>query len=590
MKSGSGADRCYRFGAFRIDTLRRVLEQEGRLVPMPRKSAEILLLLLAEPGRLVTKEELFRSVWPEVVVEENSLAQAISALRKALGDEARGGDRAPRFVETVARHGYRFCGRTESEPAVSPSPLAALEAEPALPHPEPVLAVLPFRLLGSGGVDDELGLGLADALISRLACLSGLRLRSTAAVRRWAGGADVDPLAAGRELMADYVLDGHLRQLGNRLAVSAQLLRTDGGDLLWAERLGESLDDLLEMEDRLAERIAQALALGWRRDRPAWRRGTVDVAAYQLYWRGRQAANRMSADGHAQARAAFEAAIARDPLFALAYEGLAYADVMAVDLFVPSAVGFPRARKAAEQALVLDPGLALAHCALAGVAFWHDRDLRAAEAEIRAALALDPEGASTRRGAGWLLALAGRFEEAYGLFATGAAADPFDIEQVIFEAACLYSGRRFDEAMVLCRRGISFDPSNWLPQVLMGRCWEARGDLDEALSHFEVAARLDPTVPEIQADLGRALGLAGRAKEARVVLAGLGEPARFAFVPAFARAMVHLGLGEKDRCFAELEASLAERSWYVSWLRTVPALDPIRPDPRFADLQRRSGL
>ncbi len=588
MKSDSVADRRHRFEGFRIDTLRRVLERDGRLVAMPRKSAEILLLLLAKPGRLVTKEELFRGIWPDVVVEENSLAQAISALRKALGDEAR--DRAPRLIETVARHGYRFRGTVESEPLAAAGAAAGPARQAAEVSPAPVLAVLPFRLLAGGGADDELGLGLADALISRLANLSGLRLRSTAAVRRWATDSEVDPLAAGRELAADFVLDGHLRQVGGRLAVSAQLLRTDGGDVLWAERLGESLDDLLSVEDRLAERIAQALALGWRRDRPAWRRGTVDVGAYELYWRGRQAANRMSAEGHAQARAAFAAAVARDPFFAHAYEGLAYADVMAVDLFIPSTEGFPRARQAAEQALVLDPELALAHCALAGVAFWHDRDLRTAEREMRAALALDPDGASTRRGVGWLLALGGRFEEAYELVATGDAADPFDIEQVIFEAACLYAGRRFEEAMALCRRGISFDPANWLPEVLWGRCCEAQGRLAEAIRHFEAAARLEPAVAEVHADLGRALGLAGRVEEARAALAGLGEPGRFAFVPAFARAMVHLGLGEADRCFAELEASLAERSWYVSWLKTVPALDPIRSDPRFADLQRRSGL
>jgi DNA-binding winged helix-turn-helix (wHTH) protein/tetratricopeptide (TPR) repeat protein len=573
----------FRFGEFTLDTARRVLERDGRLVALPRKAVEILVVLLEERGRLVTKEELFRRVWPDVIVEENSLAQAVSALRKALRD----GAGTHRFVETVARHGYRFVGEAtiaplavEESPAIStPAPAAAV----------PVLAVLPFRFLAGAGDESYLELGLADALISRLAGHPDLRLRSTSAISRFTG-ADRDPLAAGRELAADYVVDGHLRQAGEHLAVSAQLLHVGDGDVLWAERSSERLEDLLGVEDRLAERIAQSLAAGWPAGRHPLRRVTRDGTAYRLYLKGRNAANRLSAASLATAREAFVQAIAHDPGFALAFEGLAYADLMALDLFVPSAEAIPRARTAATRALALDPSLALAHCALAGIALWHDRDLAAVEREIAAALRLDPQGVSTLRLVAWLLTLEGRSDKALPLLALAAEADPFDLEQRFYEISCFHFSRRFDDTLGAAASLLALDPGHWLAEVLTGRSLEALGRIDEACERFAAARALAPDVPEVVADLGRALALAGRPEEARALLSELAPGRAFPCTPAFNRALIHLGLRDFDACFAELEASLEERSWYVSWLPTAPVLDPLRDDPRFADLLRRSGL
>ncbi len=576
--------RRHRFAGLEIDTARRVLERDGKLVDLPRKSCEILLLLLAEPGRLVTKEMLFQKVWPDVLVEENNLAQAVSALRRAIGD-AKG---APRWIETVARHGYRFIGVPEEEAVAEtrPSPEASRsEFEPRLP----VLAVLPFRMLAGSADGTYLGIGLADALIARLSGFSGLRPRSTGAVRRFAE-TDFDPIDAGRELKADLVLDGHLRVVGDRLSVSAQLLSVESGDVLWAERLGERLDDFLAVEDRIAERIAYTLALRWRSDRPPWRRGTADPEAYRLYLRGRYAANRLTSKGYRDALAALAESTRRDPSFALAHEGVAYADLMALELFVSPAEAIPRARSAASRALALDPGLAVARAALAGVAFWHDRDRPAAERELDAAFALDPGCPSTLRLAAWFATLDGRFAEGFALLARAAEADPYDLEHHLYELSCSHFARRYERAIEAARRARGVDPDFWLAEVLVGRCHEALGDIDLALERFEAARRAEPDVAEIAADVGRALGLAGRRSEAEAVLAELETPGRYPHVAACHRALVHLGLGHRDRCLEELARSLEERSWYVSWFRTAPVLDPLRDDPRFAELRRLSGM
>jgi DNA-binding winged helix-turn-helix (wHTH) protein len=564
--------RDFRFAGFAIDSRRRVLEHEGRLLELPRKCSELLLALLAEPGRMWTKDELFGRVWPGVVVEENSLAQAVSTLRRALGDSAT----QPRFIETVARRGYRFIATLERVETLVAATTAA-DAGPAL-------AVLPLRFSGDGA-DDWLADALGDALIARFA-RAGLRVRGSGAVRRYAGR-DVDPGQAGRELGCTVVLDGELRRRGDALSLSVQLIRCDRGDVVYAERIGERVSDLVAIEERLAERVVAALVptLAAR----GARQPTRDAQAYHLYLRGRHAANQMSASRYREACAAFAAALERDPGFALAYEGIAYAEVMASELWQPAAIAMPKARAHAERALALDPGLGRAHCTLATIALMYDRDRIAMQAALDEALRLEPEGASTLRVAAWLRALDGHAGEARELTRRAALIDDLDLEHHLHSAAIDWITRRYDAALERLAHIRRIDSDHWLALVLAGRCHEAEGRLDAALAAYQRATALAPDAVEAHGDLGRVLAYRGDRDGAKAVLARL-DGGDFVCVPAFARAMVLLGLGELDACFAELERCLDERSWFATWFYTAPPLDPLREDARFLALRRRSGL
>ena len=258
----------FSFGPYRLDIRKRVLWRDGELVALAPKALDLLVALVEQAGDVVRKEDLLARVWPDVVVEEANLSVNVSALRKALGDRA---DGKP-WIQTVPRRGYRFAG----------TPRAAERA--ALP----ALAVLPFRVLGAKGDDEYLGVGMADALITRLSRTGRVVVRPTRAVLRFADLA-VDPREVGRELKVDAVLDGTVQRQGDRLRVTVQLVPLASSFSPWAERFDAPFTDVFAVQDTAAEQVARALALelGAAERGKLTRRHTNDLAAYQAYVKGR---------------------------------------------------------------------------------------------------------------------------------------------------------------------------------------------------------------------------------------------------------------------------------------------------------------
>lgn len=571
----------YRFGGFEIDDVARVLERDGEAVPVSRKATEALLLLIERAGGVVTKEELFERVWPDVVVDENNLSQCISALRRAVGDDSA----RPRFVATVPRRGFRFVAPVE----------AGEVSEAERGERPPVVAVLPFRVDPPESPLSALGEGLAEELTTRLAAEPGVRARPAASVRPFAGRPE-SPAEVGRRLGARYVLAGSVRASARRLRISAEWVRVADGVAVWSERFDEAIDDLFALEERLGERIARALPIakpGPAATRPpalALPPPSRDIETYLLYLRGRHFANQLTREGYDEAGAAFARAIARDPSYALAWEGLAYRELMGIDLFVPPNVAVESARRAARRALELDPASALASCALIGLAVFCDWDRAAAESGIDAVLAPGEPEVAVARELGWFLTLLGRFDEAIALFDRARERDPVALEQTMYHGAALYLARRYDEARRILAGTLDHWPDYWLAAALLGRCDEAEGDLAGAIGFYEAAVRSARGIAEPAGDLARALALAGRADDARQWLRRLAAPDPDVYVAPHARAQGWFGLGDLDRAFAELEAAFVERSWYLSWIRLMPTMDPYRRDPRFGALVRRVGL
>jgi len=544
----------YEFPPFRIDGAQRVLLRDGAPVALPRKAFDTLLILVAQQGSVVGKEDLMKAVWPDSFVEENNLNQCISAIRKALGDDSA----APRFIETVSGRGYRFLAKVRSS-----------ETAPRAPRS---LAILPLRPLGGNHEDDYLGAGIADSLITRLSNVRDLQVRPTSAVLKFLES-EVDPVDAGRALGVDAVLEGRIRKVNDRIRVTVQLVSVADGTTIWAEKFDDAFTGIFAVEDSISERVAEQLTnrLSTRERTAITRRPTGNSEAYRLYLSGRYASNRLTREDLGKGIELMRQAVALDPQYALGYAGLAYAFLSSADLILPSAEAFANAEAAARKALQIDPKLVDAITAIACVRWYRDRDAAGARHEFERAVALDPRNVLAHRLYGWCLVFMDAAEESQAQLDAADALDPLSDENDVYAVPALYYARRFDEAI----ERANAMREHWVKHITLGRTYEALGRLDEAIAAYERAHSADESIAEFLGDLGRALGLAGKTARAKKVLAQMKD------APPFTIANVYLGLGDYDRVFALFEEALAAHSWYMTWLTVSPTLDALRGDPRF---------
>ncbi len=484
----------YAFGPFLLDTRERRLLRDGKVVPLTLKAFDLLRVLVENQGHLLRKEELLAQVWPDAIVEENNLTVTIAALRKALDE----GPADRRYIETVPRRGYRFVA--DFHPSAEPAPAApsrrgraarplalaavvmALAAAAALAwlwrHSPPAgnapvrsMAVLPFRSLTNDG--EYLGLGMADALITRLGRTS-LLVRSTGAVQKYAVPG-LDPVAAGRELQVDSVLEGSIQTSGDQLRTTVRLLRVGDGSTLWAGTFDERLPDIFSVQDSISQRVVEALALQLteaQRSRLT-RRDTSDSEAYQLYLRGRFFWNKRTRDGFERGVASFRQAVAKDPAYALAYAGLADSHIgMTFYHYASPHAAMPLAREAAQKALEIDDSLAEAHASLAHVKTNYEWDWAEAERLSRKAIALEPDYATAHQWYGvHYLAPMGRLEEAIAETRRAQQLDPLSAVFNAFVGASLYFARRYDEAIDECRKTIDLHPDFGVAHWYLGRAY-----------------------------------------------------------------------------------------------------------------------
>ncbi len=493
----------YAFGAFLLDIRERRLLRDGEAVPLTLKAFDLLQVLVENQGHLLQKEELLRQVWPDAVVEENNLTVTISALRKALGE----GPTDREYIETVPRRGYRFvadlraigdsteAARSPQERRVRSFPVKAMvlaavtavavlvgvwkRAPPAATAvPVRSMAVLPFRSLTNDG--EHLGLGMADALITRLGSTKLLLVRSTGTVQKYTVPG-LDPVAAGRDLQVDSVLDGSIQTAGDRLRTTVRLLRVSDGSTLWAGTFDERLTDIFSVQDAISQRIAGALALELTEAQRSLltRRDTSDSEAYQLYLRGRFFWNKRSRDGFERGIAYFRQAVEKDPAYALAYSGLADSHIgMTYYHYAAPHSAMPLARTAALKALEIDASLAEAHASLAHVKANYEWDWAEAERLFSKAIALEPEYATAHQWFGMhFLAPMGRLEEAIAETRRAQQLDPLSAVFNAFVGATLYFARRHDEAIEECRKTVDLHPDFGVAHWYLGRAYLQKGRL-----------------------------------------------------------------------------------------------------------------
>ncbi len=485
---------------------------------------------------------------------------------------------------------HRFASIAEFGAALETSDAVRIGPDP--PARDRSIAVLPFVNTSADPENEYFSDGMTDELINTLAKVDGLRVASRASVFVHKGKAqDVRAIAA--MLGVSTVLDGTVRKSGDRLRITAQLSAADDGRLLWSERYDRKLDDVFAIQDEIAYTIVTTLRRRLLADiaDPAPHRYTANLRAYALYLKGRFCWNQRSREGLVDAIDYFEQAIAEDPDSALAYSGLSDAYALQVDYRgVPVTEGFERARLYARRALELDETLAEAHSSLGWVLYIHDWDWDAASVEFRRAIELNPRYATAHQWYSWLALVQGNAEQA---LAEGHAALELDRSSVSIRRSLgwtYYYLRRYDESARHLRHAIAMNPTSEENQRILGLVLMQQGEHADAERAFREAISLSEELAYATAGLGHLLATTGRRAEAEVLLAELEARARERYVSPVAFCILTLGLGDVDGSFLWLERAHEQRRGWLAYLDVEPLFDPIRSDPRFAEMRTRMKL
>ena len=604
----------YEFGPFRIDTTNRLLFRNGKPIPLKPKVVETLLVLIENSGRVLEKDELIQKLWPDTFVEEGNLTQNIYVLRKALSD----GPESEAYIETIPRRGYRFAVEVrkvnaENTAAVSTARrstrwiwlagfvLIGVAAVGLIWISQKVrsnssnvaiktLAILPFRPLTAGSGDNYIGQGMADALITKLSNSQQIAVRPTSAVLRYVDN-DRDPLAAGRALDVEAVLDGKVQREGERVRVTVQLLRVSDGASLWAEQYDEAFTNIFALQDSISAQAARSLTLQLTGNQTASMRKhyTENAKAYDSYLQGRYFFNKRNTAGFKKAIEHYDHALSIDSNYALAYAGLADCYIRLNDSGVPmTEEAVPHGRAAVMKALSIDDTLAEAHATLAFIKFRHDWDFAGADAEFKRSLQLDPNYSEAHQWYAFYLLAVGRPTEAEGEMKRAQELDPLSVSLNSNLALSLFFRHQFEQSVQQCRKTLEMEPTFTLARVTLGLNYEQQGLTKEAIAEFR---KLGETVDiATAAALGHALAKNGQTAEARIVLSDLREHAKQAYVPPYGMAILHAGLGEDSQALDWLERGLQDRSLRPLWLKLDPRLDTLRHQDRFIQLVRKMGL
>lgn len=574
------AAEAYRFGPFLLEVRERRLWRAGERVQLTPRALDTLLLLVSRGGSLVPREELLAAVWSGTVVEESNLTHTVWLLRSALGD---------RFIETVPKTGYRFAAAVESVASASAGPLAgsthgeAPESADALPRS---LAILPLKALSTFDHSLELCQGVADLLITRLSTLPDVVVRPLRAVL--AAARDEDPLVTARALGSEAVVDASLQRAGSRVRVNARLLRVSDGNALVAETFDAEWGDLFAVQDRLAARIADALAprLDPKIRARLAHRTTRDSLAMELYLQGRYSWERRTTEAVDRALDFYRRALDRDSEFALAWAAKADAyGVLPMTSDRRPLDCLAKARDAIRRALAIDTDLAEAHSAAGLIAFWYDWDWAAAEISLNLALAASPSLVHARLFHAHLMSNTGRHDEARVGIDQALAIDPSSPILNALKGMMLVHARRYDDALAQFDSTLAGGEDNWVALLNRGKLHLVLERYDDADEDLLRAAELSGGSAQALSMLTVVAARRGDAAEARRRFATLAARAAERWIPPTDRVIARAACGDPDAT-AGLAEAVAERDPRLAFLGVDPKWDALARDPRVVALRR----
>jgi len=627
-----------RFRDFTLDVRSYQLRRAGRPVRLERRPMDLLLLLVERRPDLVTHHEIADRLWgKDVFVDvETGIHGAIRKVRQALRDSP---DR-PVFVETVPARGYRFIAPVEvdADESVASAEAAAKPSVPSLPPAIPAadtgpvtidrrfrrariwtaalavlvvigflawkvfdagesrvtLAVMPSENLSgdadrgylADGLTEEMGVALDKLDPRRVSVLGRSSVRGYNRTTK-------SPSEIGRELGADYLVESSIRADAGRLRITAKLIRARDQVQVWSESFDREPAGILALQQELSAAIANQISVQLSAGTldALSRRQTRNAEAYDLYLRGQNFANQRTPATTAKAIEYFTRATTLDPNYALAWSGIAFAHAASsINGDAPPLEMRPRARDAASRALSADPTLAEAHLVQGYVDWMFEWNWPAAEANLRHAVELNPRLEVAHRVLGHVLSQMGQHREAAPWMRRARELDPRFAMAFAMSAQVAFQARDYPQAIDFARQAIALDDELWIGYMERGQALERTGQDDLALEALNTAARFSAGNSKGLSLKGYILAKIGREQEARDVLAALDAASRKTYVPPYALALIHAGLGDRDAALASLERAYAARDVHLIFLPVDPKWDPYRNDRAFVDLLARCGF
>jgi TolB-like protein/DNA-binding winged helix-turn-helix (wHTH) protein/Tfp pilus assembly protein PilF len=657
MKQSTLSANSVRFGVYEFDLRSGELRKHGIRIKLQEQPCQILAILLEHRGGMVTREELHRRLWPSdtFVDFDHSLNTAVMRLREVLGDSPENPRfietlprRGYRFVAPVEERPASLSETTQTqtgEAGVSQSVLAKddptlLPFSPELPataakavgrvsRPMAMagavfllgivlagglgarylrkssfvaapaaqitsLVVLPFENLSADKDQAYFADGMTDELIAHLAKIRSLRIISRTSSMEYKGTHKTLSQIA-RDLNVDAVVEGTVLRSGDRVRITAELVQTATDRHLWAESYESQLGDILTLQSHVASAIVNEIRIKLTPEDQVRLASTrpVSTQSYDNYLKGRYYWNKRSQEGLTKAINYYQAAIEKDPHYALAYAGLAdcYSIIgSAIVGTVPAADVAPKARAAALKSLELDSTLAEAHTSLATVRFNYDWDWNSAASGFRRAVELNPSYATAYQRNSLYLMSMGRTSESVAEMNRAHELDPLSISTNFSLGWRFYMAREYDQAIEQLRNTIDMDPIFVLPHLVLGQAYEQKKAFDQAISELRRAADISQNSPPVLAALARTYAVSGKTTEARNLLDQLMQQAKKQYVSPFYVAVVYAGLGENDKAMDWLEKAYRDHSNAIVFLKVDPQLDTLRSNPRFHELQRKLRL
>ena len=454
------------------------------------------------------------------------------------------------------------------------------------------IAVLPFENNSNDTEAEYISDGIAESIINSLTRLPNIKVIPRSIAFRYRDRA-ADPQKVGEELRVSAVLTGRIVRRGDNLNVSVELDDVRHGKQLWGEQYSRKLADLLAVQSEISNEISQRLRshLSGEDRKQLTKASTKNPEAYQLYLKGNYYTSKYTIEGFRKGVDYYKQAIALDPNYALAYDGLAYNYSNAIDwAMVPSDAG-PKTKEAARKALEIDETLSNAHVSLALVAGWYDWDPATAEKEFKRAIELNPKEARAHGFYSWQLAVMGRVDQAIEEADRAVQLDPSSPENYAFRGFVFLYAHRYEQAIEQLRKGVEMDADFWMNFEYLGRSYEAAGRLAEAIETYQRALQLENGNGENWANLGHAYAVTGRKAEAQKIIDHLKDPTALSYVSHYNLAVIYAGLRDKEQALVWLERSYANRSCLlVLYIGSDPRLDSLRSDPRFQSLLKLVGV
>jgi TolB-like protein/DNA-binding winged helix-turn-helix (wHTH) protein/Flp pilus assembly protein TadD len=626
------------FGSFEFNPYSGELRKEGMRVRLEGQPLAILQMLLDHPGELVSREELQKKLWPgDTFVDfEHSLNAAVKRLRAALNDSAD----QPRYIETLARRGYRFvapvsgtAAELESEKVVAVQGQDQGEAQPPAQsvfhgrrwwlvaavavcilgigiagwgwrrwrnHPAtsaspPVrsLAVLPLQNLSGDPSQDYLADGMTEELIGRLANIHGLRVISRTSAMHFKNTQLSVPEIA-KILGVEAIVEGSVIREGSQVRVHAQLIRAATDEHIWAGESQREYRSLLEIQEEITRSIAERIATRLTQEERVTLASThaVDPEAYEDYLKGRYYFNQRRADLLNKSVEYFQSAITKNANYAQAYSGLA--DAYAMLGFrggLPSKDALARAKAAAQKAIELDNNLADPHASLAFIAETHEWDWAAAQQEYKRAVQLNPGDARVHNWYAGYLMYVGRLDDGISEAKLARDLDPLSLPINNALAGRLLAAGRYDDALQQVQKTLELDPNFAPAHQTLGWAYLRSGKREASIQEFQKALQLSGTDdPDLMLDLGFAYATTGNRREAERILAKLKSLQERGLVPSGSIAILYGALGDSNEAFAWLQKAYEERDPQLTYVKVGRRFEPLRHDPRFQALVHRIGL